>query len=179
MGLVCHCPSIWFNGVCVSSICDWTRCRWFLELWPTDGPRWLQGARPAWGWGGSSRGSLGLCAFCPWNRFRFGLALASFAYGQSAEVDWSSLDIRPCRLSCSAADGRVYAWVEAVVLLLKQDASGVLGEDKIFLRLDNIWSVALEDQCSMAHTVSHMSTSQRTNPKILDLPSVSPTVVSV
>lgn len=67
--------------------------------------------------------------------------------------------------------------MEALVLSRKQEASRVLGKDKVFPAGDIIWSVASAEWFSMSDPVTHMHFLYCTDPEVLDLPAASPAVI--
>lgn len=51
----------------------------------------------------------------------------------------------------------------------KQNANGALGEDKVFLSQDAVWSVDLASRCSLADAIAHMSFNQCIVLEVLDI----------
>lgn len=162
-----HCPKICCHSGSSNSFCSWTWRRRFLVLWPADVPRWSCGGGGACVSCVSWHGLIRLCAFCPWLFLRFVPRLPrvfTLIVNLLVFRGYASFLV-PYAL----ADGRGYAFVEAVVPSQMQDAKVALDDGKVFPAQYNVWSEASTDRCIIADVVCHKHSSQGTYAAVLDL----------
>lgn len=65
------------------------------------------------------------------------------------------MDGMHCCFPYDYTDGRVYALVEAVILVLKRDFSWTIGSDKNLAAQADIWAVHSADFCSIPDSVTY------------------------